>query len=85
MGHFRRSRPVEPWGKWYQTFGHQSGGIQIHDRRKRLPQSQDSIEALPLGGLKGHTVGSRVKKPWGGERPRKTAHVQTIIEEKRKR
>ena len=46
--------------KVYQTFGHQSGGIQIHDRRKRLPQSQDSIEALPLGVKGVRTVGSGV-------------------------
>ena len=90
MSYFRRYRPVLPWGKAYQTFGHQSGGTQIHDRRKRLPQSQDSIEALPLGGVRGalRTVGSGVKRNAlmpGGERPRETAHVQTIIEEKRKR
>jgi hypothetical protein len=56
-----------------------------NDGRKRLPQSQDSIEALPLKGLKGRCVLSAVESKEmalmpGGERPRETAHVQTIIE-----
>jgi hypothetical protein len=88
MGYSRRSRTVVPWGKAYQPFGHQSGGIQILDRRKRLPQSQDSIEALPLGALKGRCVLSAVeqhKSPdAGGDRHRETAHVQTISQEKEK-
>lgn len=61
------------------------------DRRKRLPQSQDGIEALPPGGVKGalRTVGSGVNNTKalmpGGDRPRETAHVQDNHSGKRER
>jgi hypothetical protein len=60
------------------------------DRRKRLPSRKIASKRCQ-GGVKGalRTVGSwsqqRNALMPGGERPRETAHVQTIIEEKRER